>query len=211
VYRDLILETEEPLLSDVIRKLGQLAEQERSFGAEGAPDTRDIRKLVGQIDSSESLVIQQMRRELRMQGKALETERAYVGWVDRFLRYCGVTALREKESDASEAVAVVDESALSDAARDALQLQRVSRMMQSLGEAEMRSFLTSLAVEGNVAPNTQNQAKSALLFLFQHVLSREVGFLDIVSADKPERLPVVLSRQEIARLLPEFQAIRRLK
>jgi len=78
VYRDLILETEEPLLSDVIRKLGQLAEQERSLGAEGAPDTRDIRKLVGQIDSSESLVIQQMRRELRMQGKALETERAYV-------------------------------------------------------------------------------------------------------------------------------------
>ena len=62
MYRDLILETEEPLLSDVIRKLGQLAEQERSFGAEGAPDTRDIRKLVGQIDSSESLVIQQMRR-----------------------------------------------------------------------------------------------------------------------------------------------------
>jgi len=51
---------------------------------------------------------------------------------------------------------------------------------------------------------------SALLFLFQHVLSREVGFLDIVSADKPERLPVVLSRQEIARLLPEFQSIRRL-
>jgi len=210
VYRDLILETEEPLLSDVIRKLGQLAEQERSLGAEGAPDTRDIRKLVGQIDSSESLVIQQMRRELRMQGKALETERAYVGWVDRFLRYCGVTALREKESDASEAVAVVDESALSDAARDALQLQRVSRIMQGASEAEIRSFLTSLAVEGNVAPNTQGQAKSALLFLFQHVLSREVGFLDIVSADKPERLPVVLSRQEIARLLPEFQSIRRL-
>jgi len=210
VYRDLILETEEPLLSDVIRKLGQLAEQERSFGAEGAPDTRDIRKLVGQIDSSESLVIQQMRRELRMQGKALETERAYVGWVDRFLRYCGVTALREKESDESEAVAVVDESALSDAARDALQLQRVSRIMQGASEAEIRSFLTSLAVEGNVAPNTQGQAKSALLFLFQHVLSREVGFLDIVSADKPERLPVVLSRQDIARLLPEFQSIRRL-
>jgi len=36
---------------------------------------------------------------------------------------------------------------------------------------------------------------SALLFLFRHVLSREVGFLDIVSADKPEHLPVVLSRR----------------
>jgi len=174
------------------------------------PDTRDIRKLVGQIDSSESLVIQQMRRELRMQGKALETERAYVGWVNRFLRYCGMTAQPENESATVGAVAAVDESALSDAARDALQLQRVSRIMQGASEAEIRSFLTSLAVEGNVAPNTQGQAKSALLFLFQHVLSREVGFLDIVSADKPERLPVILSRQEIARLLPEFQAIRRL-
>ena len=121
-----------------------------------------------------------------------------------------MTAQQEKKSETSGAVAVVDESALSDAARDALQLQRVNRMMLSAGEAEMRSFLTSLAVEGNVAPNTQGQAKSALLFLFQHVLSREVGFLDIVSADKPERLPVVLSRQEIARLLPEFQSIRRL-
>ena len=121
-----------------------------------------------------------------------------------------MAAQQEKKSETSGAVAVVDESALSDAARDALQLQRVNRMMQSVGEAEMRSFLTSLAVEGNVAPNTQGQAKSALLFLFQHVLSREVGFLDIVTADKPERLPVVLSRQEIARLLPEFQSIRRL-
>lgn len=207
VYRDLILETEEPLLTDVIRKLGQLAEQERGFGAEGTPDHRDVRKLVGQIDSSESLVIQQMRRELRMQGKSLETERAYVGWVERFLRYCGVAA----ESKAGPATAdVVDESGLSDAARDALQLQRVIRMMQNVGEPEMRSFLTALAVEGNVAPNTQGQAKSALLFLFQQVLSREVGFLDIVTADKPERLPVVLSREEIRRLLPEFQSTRRL-
>jgi hypothetical protein len=69
VYRDLVLETAEPLLTDVIRKLGQLAEQERGFGAEGTPDDRDVRNLVGQIDSSESVVIQQMRRELRMQGE----------------------------------------------------------------------------------------------------------------------------------------------
>ena len=68
VYRDLILETAEPLLTDVIRKLGQMAEQERSFGAEGKPDARDVRMLVGQIDTSESIVVQQMRRELRVQG-----------------------------------------------------------------------------------------------------------------------------------------------
>ena len=209
VYRDLILETEEPLLTDVIRKLGQLAQQERGFGAEGTPDNRDVRKLVGQIDPSESLVIQQMRRELRMQGKSLETERAYVGWVERFLRYCGVPQ-QDKGPATTDAVREVDVNTLSDAARDALRVQQVNRMMQGAGESEIRAFLTALAVEGNVAPNTQNQAKSGLLFLFQQVLSREVGFLDIVTADKPERLPVVLSREEIGRLLPEFQSIRRL-
>jgi len=207
VYRDVILETEEPLLSDVIRKLGQLAEQERGFGAAGAPDSRDVVKLVGQIDVSESLVVQQMRRELRLQGKSLETERAYVGWVDRFLRYCGISARPDSGASQTQSTEV---SGLSEAARDALRVQQVFRIMQGVGEPEMRSFLTSLAVEGNVAQSTQGQAKSALLFLVQQVLSREVGFLDIVTADKPERLPVVLSRAEIARLLPEFQAIRRL-
>jgi integron integrase len=65
-------------------------------------------------------------------------------------------------------------------------------------------------VEGDVAVNTQNQAKSALLFLYQSVFGRELGFLDVVSASKPARLPVVLSREEIARLLPEFTDLKRL-
>ena len=156
---------------------------------------------------SESLVLQQMRRELRLQGKSLETERAYVGWVDRFLRYCGISA--RPDSGASQ-IQSTEVSGLSEAARDALRVKQVFRIMQGVGEPEMRSFLTSLAVEGNVAQSTQGQAKSALLFLVQQVLSREVGFLNIVTADKPERLPVVLSRGEIARLLPEFQSIRRL-
>jgi integrase len=56
----------------------------------------------------------------------------------------------------------------------------------------------------------RQMVKSGLLFLFQQVLSREVGFLNIVTADKPDRLPVVLSREEIGRLLPEFQSTRRL-
>ena len=74
----------------MVRKLGSIAEQERSFGATGVPAQRDQRVLIGKIDATESIVIQQMRRELRVQGKALETERAYVGWVERFLRYCNI-------------------------------------------------------------------------------------------------------------------------
>ena len=90
------------------------------------------------------------------------------------------------------------------------QLQRVISLMAEVPESAIRSFLTKLAVEGDVAPNTQGQAKSALLFLFQKVLHREIGFLDVVPADKPARLPVVFSRSEIATLLPEFQSLRRL-
>jgi len=72
------------------------------------------------------------------------------------------------------------------------------------GETEIKAFLTHLAVAGDVTAGTQNQAKSALLFLFRMVLGRELGFLDIPRAGKPERLPVVLSRQEIERLYGQF-------
>jgi len=67
-----------------------------------------------------------------------------------------------------------------------------------------------LAVDGNVTAGTLKQAKCALLFLYQIVLGRELGFLDVGRASKSERLPVVLSRQEIAKLLPEFKGLRQL-
>lgn len=78
------------------------------------------------------------------------------------------------------------------------------------GEAEIKTFLTDLAVNGNVTASTQNQAKCALLFLYRVVIGRDLGFLDVVQAMKPERLPVVLSRREIERLFAEFAGTRRL-
>ena len=72
--------------------------------------------------------------------------------------------------------------------------------LTATGETEIKAFLTHLAVVGEVTAGTQNQAKAALLFLFRMVLGRELGFLDVPRASKPERLPVVLSRQEIERL-----------
>jgi integron integrase len=82
--------------------------------------------------------------------------------------------------------------------------------LRDLGETQIREFLTHRAVEGNVAPSTQNQAKSALLFLYENVFNRTLEFLDFVPADKSVKLPVVLSREEIVRLLPEFQGNKRL-
>jgi site-specific recombinase XerD len=71
-----------------------------------------------------------------------------------------------------------------------------------VGKAEIEAFLTHLAVNRNVAPSTQNQALSALLFLYRQVLERELSWLDDVTrAKKPSRLPVVLTVDEVGKLL----------
>ena len=76
--------------------------------------------------------------------------------------------------------------------------------LEPVGENDVKEFLSDLAVEGRVAASTQNQAFSALLFLFQKVLNRELQFVDAVRAKRPTRLPVVLSRDEVTRLLAEL-------
>lgn len=74
-----------------------------------------------------------------------------------------------------------------------------------MGAPEIERFLTSLAVHGQVAASTQNQALSALLFLYRQVLGVELPWLDgIERAKKPQRLPVVLTRSEAAALLGEL-------
>ena len=71
-----------------------------------------------------------------------------------------------------------------------------------LGERDVARFLSSLAVEGGVSAATQNQALAALLFLYQAVLERPLGaFEGLVRAHQPKRLPVVLTRDEVAAVL----------
>ncbi|MCB1850468.1 MAG: integron integrase [Gammaproteobacteria bacterium] len=71
-----------------------------------------------------------------------------------------------------------------------------------LGESEVSSFLSHLAVDRNVAASTQNQALNALVFMYRHVLGRPLGdTIDGVRAKKPARLPVVLTQDEIRMLL----------
>jgi integron integrase len=75
-----------------------------------------------------------------------------------------------------------------------------------LGPGDVNSFLSHLAVEGKVAVSTQNQALSSLLFLFKEVMGRDVGWLEgLVRAKRPQRLPVVLSREEVKALLKEME------
>lgn len=76
------------------------------------------------------------------------------------------------------------------------------RHPDQMGQAEIEAFLTHLAVERDVAASTQNQALSALLFLYREVLHQEVHPTpESLWARKPKRLPTVLTQDEVKRLL----------
>ena len=76
-----------------------------------------------------------------------------------------------------------------------------------MGEAEVSAFVSSLAARG-VSASTQNQALSAVLFLYEVVVGRRLQWMEeIVRAQRPVRLPVVLSRAEVAALLGRLRGI----
>ena len=80
-----------------------------------------------------------------------------------------------------------------------------------MGAAEISQFLTWLAVDRQISASTQNQALSALLFLYKAVLTIEIGAVPpVVRARTPERLPVVLSREEMAAILKQLTGTERL-
>jgi integron integrase len=80
-----------------------------------------------------------------------------------------------------------------------------------MAEEEVAQFLTHLARDRGVASSTQNQALSALLFLYKDVLKHEIGWLEQVErAKKPARLPVVLTRSEIKRVFAHLHGVPKL-
>lgn len=83
------------------------------------------------------------------------------------------------------------------------------RHPRDMGAAEVGAFLSHLAIRGQVSASTQNQALNALVFLYKAVLGRELGRLeDVVRAKRPRRLPVVLSRSEVASVLQHLDGER---
>lgn len=89
--------------------------------------------------------------------------------------------------------------------------QHCGRAPEELGEEEIGRFLSRLAIEENVSASTQNQALNALLFLYNQTLGRKIGTLeDVVRAKKPERLPVVLTRDEVRRIIGTMSGAPRL-
>jgi integron integrase len=111
----------------------------------------------------------------RLRHYSLRTEKTYIGWVRRFIRFCG------------------------------------GRHPRTLGSNEITTFLTHLAVDLRVSASSQNQALQALLFLYRQVLEVELPLLDrVVRADKPRRLPVVLTHEEVRRVFSKLRGRSRL-
>lgn len=117
-------------------------------------------------------LLDQVRAAIRTKAYSRRTERAYVGWIRRFVLF-----------------------------------QR-KRHPAEMGEREVTEFLTHLAVRRRVSASTQNQALAALLFLYRHVLGRELPWMEeIVRAKRPEHLPVVLTRGEAEILLRHLDGV----
>jgi hypothetical protein len=114
-------------------------------------------------------LLDQVRNALRVRHRSARTEKAYLHWITRFIRFHGIRHPRE------------------------------------LGKEAVSAFLSDLAVSRRVSASTQAQALSALLFLYRHVLGTPLPWLDQVErAKKPVRLPVVLSRAEVALVLGQL-------
>ena len=77
-----------------------------------------------------------------------------------------------------------------------------------MGKPEINAFLSHLAVKERVSASTQTQALSALVFLYRHVLGRDIGLLEgLVRAKRPGRAPVVLTRGEVRQLLAHLDGV----
>ena len=106
-----------------------------------------------------------LRAVVRSRHYSPRTERAYVGWVRRFILF------------------------------------HQKRHPNTMGHDEISAFLSHLATERKVSASTQNQAMSAILFLYREVLGMQLDWVKIVRAKRPFRLPVVMTREEVRVLL----------
>ncbi|MFN9385419.1 MAG: phage integrase N-terminal SAM-like domain-containing protein, partial [Cyanobacteriota bacterium] len=82
------------------------------------------------------------------------------------------------------------------------------RHPREMGTAEIHQVLTHLAVVEQVSASTQNQALSALLFLYRYVLKSEVGNLEgLVRAHRPKKLPMVLTPGEVRSVVNQLEGV----
>jgi integron integrase len=138
--------------------------------------------------------LDQCHEVMRFKQLAHRTEETYLQWIRRFILFHRRPAAGGKGSTESRP-----------------NRQWILRHPKEMGEAEVREFLTDLAVTRQVSAATQNQALNALLFLYREVLGSEMAWVDgFEQAQRSRRVPVVLSRQEMQVLLNQLTGIQRL-
>jgi integron integrase len=131
--------------------------------------------------------MEQCREAMRFHRLALRTEEAYLRWIKRFLVFC------RDHPHLTPALSPPSEGA---------EREKHWRRPEEMGEPEVEAFLTHLAAERNVSASTQNQALGALLFMYQKVVGRNLEFMaGFERAQRRQRVPVVLSKAEVARVL----------
>ena len=169
--------------------------------------------------------------ELAQNAAAREVDWAFWGQAGEDLSESHPTLARDLSPERSVRYGLRDPAALSDEAQEALvRLVRlirtrhysirteeayrdwVARFLAGAGKppdnltgADAGAFLSYLAVERGVAPSTQNQALNALSFFFKQVLRRELEVGEVRHARRPRRLPVVMTREEVRRLLDQLE------
>ena len=148
-------------------KLGEVMETRAAcLTADGLPTGA---LFVSDGEERPARLVDRIREAARLRHLSRRTEKAYTGWIRRFVLF------------------------------------HRKRHPRAMGAREVTEFLTHLATEREVAASTQNQALSALLFLYRDVLGMELPWMDeIVRAKRTRRLPVVLSRAEVGRLLEQL-------
>ena len=158
-----------------MRFLPRSATREAVFGYPSSSN-RDFASLVREASPRFGADLRnRVQRAIRLRHLSRRTERAYWGWIVRFVIF------------------------------------HDKRHPGTMGAREITSFLSSLATDRGVSASTQNQALSALIFLYREVLEREIEGLDgLVRAKRKRSLPVVLSANEVGALLEQLDGVPRL-
>ncbi len=154
---------------------------------------------------------EQVREVMRFFHYSPRTEETYWHWIERFLRFH-----RSHSTPHSQSISPVEaereakaNGGREDQVRDAVErvLTGAWRHPREMGAAEVAAFLSHLTTAGRVAAATQNQALNALVFLYGQVLHQPLGDLgEVARVTRPARLPEVLSREAVNRLLDAVEA-----
>jgi integron integrase len=127
-------------------------------------------------------LLDQAREILRLKHYSYRTEQAYIDWMRRYIFFHNPGLSRGE----------------------------VNRHPIEMGAPEIQAFILHLANDRSVSASTQNQALSAILFLYREVLHKDIEPILLSTAKRPERLPTVLSRQEALQIINHMSGVYKL-